>query len=79
MLISIKGLNGTSKRSRTLSEYTAERRSSKSTTASGSLNTTIFEPITLKYKISVSAIHQRQKTQDIATSDPKALVTHQIP
>jgi len=65
MPVSTKGLNGTSKCLRTLSEYTAERRSSRSTAAPGLLNTIICEPIISKRKISVSAIHRRQTTHKV--------------
>ena len=59
--VSIRGSNGMSKRHWfTLSEYITERRSSRSATISGSLNTTICEPMTLRCKIFVSEIHQRQ-------------------
>ena len=59
--VSIKGVNEASERHwLTLSEYMAERRSSRSATISGSLNTTICEPMTLRCKIFVSEILRGQ-------------------
>ena len=60
--VSVKGLNGRSSRYQwlTLPEYITERRSSRSATMSGSLNTTICEPMTLRCKIFVSEIPRRQ-------------------
>ena len=61
MSVSVKGLNGRSKRYwPTLSEYIVERRSSRSATISGSLNTTICEPMILRCRIFVSEIPRRQ-------------------
>ena len=81
MPVSTKGFSGTPKCSRTLSEYITERRSNRSTTISGSLNTSICEPIILKCKISVSTTNRRQKTHKtyITMSGSKALVAHHIP
>ena len=76
MLVSANSLNESSKFPRTLSEYTAERRSSRSVTASGLLNTTICEPIMLKYKISVSAIRRRQTAHKVYIA---TLVSHHSP
>ena len=61
MPVSVKGLNGRSSRYwPTLPEYITERRSSRSVTIPGSLNTTTCEPMTLRCKISVSEIPRHQ-------------------